>query len=140
MPDYRNAVIVARHPGAVKRATSYAERLRLSIAVIHGEEKVAESDRDDGRNSPPPQEPAETENDSRSFSLGLEMLPSELFLCHQFVCNGMQADLSCLENCRQFLELDYLSFFYNCVPHQFNVLSTENYFRNLTRVLILFFG
>jgi len=55
IPDYRNAVIVARHPGAVKRAISYAERLRLSIAVIHGEDK-AESERDDGRNSPPPED------------------------------------------------------------------------------------
>src|SRR5688572_18190163 len=53
IPDYRNAVIVARHPGAVRRATSYAERLRLSIAVIHGEEKIPESEREDGRNSPP---------------------------------------------------------------------------------------
>ena len=40
--------MVARHPEAVKRATSYAERLRLGIAVIHGEEK-SESERDDGR-------------------------------------------------------------------------------------------
>ncbi len=37
IPDYRNAVIVARHPGQAKRATAFAERLRLSIAVIHGE-------------------------------------------------------------------------------------------------------
>lgn len=73
IPDYRNAVIVARHPGAVKRATSYAERLRLSIAVIHGEEKVAESDRDDGRYSPPPQllESVNKEN----ISAGLTLLP-----------------------------------------------------------------
>lgn len=77
VPDYRNAVIVARHPGAVKRATSYAERLRLSIAVIHGEEKVAESDQDDGRNSPPPQEDGtETvEVGPRHFSVGLEIMP-----------------------------------------------------------------
>ncbi len=34
------------------RATSFAERLRLSIAVIHGETKESE---EDGRNSPPPQ-------------------------------------------------------------------------------------
>jgi len=72
IPDYRNAVIVARHPGAVKRATSYAERLRLGIAVIHGEEKVAESERDDGRNSPPP---PGVENRSQ-YSLGMEMLPA----------------------------------------------------------------
>lgn len=73
IPDYRNAVIVARHPGAVKRATSYAERLRLSIAVIHGEEKVAESDRDDGRYSPPPSTP---ERENREFvTHGLSILP-----------------------------------------------------------------
>jgi phosphoribosylpyrophosphate synthetase len=40
IPDYRNAVIVARNPGSAKKATSYAERLRLGIAVIHGEQKV----------------------------------------------------------------------------------------------------
>lgn len=54
IPDYRNAVIVARNPNSVKRVTSFAERLRLSIAVIHGEEKdEADSEACDGRNSPP---------------------------------------------------------------------------------------
>lgn len=53
IPDYRNAVIVARNPGSAKKATSYAERLRLGIAVIHGEQKVSEADEVDGRNSPP---------------------------------------------------------------------------------------
>jgi len=54
IPDYRNAVIVARDPGSAKKATSYAERLRLGIAVIHGEQKEeAESDMVDGRHSPP---------------------------------------------------------------------------------------
>lgn len=53
IPDYRNAVIVARNPNSVKRATSYAERLRLSIAVIHGEDRVPEDKEDDGRTSPP---------------------------------------------------------------------------------------
>ncbi len=52
IPDYRNAVIVAKSPLAAKRATSYAERLRLGIAVIHGEAK--EDEEDDGRASPPP--------------------------------------------------------------------------------------
>ncbi|KAL5239959.1 hypothetical protein ACI65C_007369 [Semiaphis heraclei] len=54
IPDYRNAVIVARNPGSAKKATSYAERLRLAIAVIHGEQKESDSDMVDGRNSPPP--------------------------------------------------------------------------------------
>jgi ribose-phosphate pyrophosphokinase len=71
IPDYRNAVIVARHPGAVRRATSYAERLRLGIAVIHGEEKIAESDREDGRYSPPPPDIEKR----GSFCAGLELMP-----------------------------------------------------------------
>ncbi|XP_034113073.1 phosphoribosyl pyrophosphate synthase-associated protein 2 isoform X2 [Drosophila sulfurigaster albostrigata] len=54
IPDYRNSVIVARNPGVAKKANSYAERLRLGLAVIHGEQKEAESDEVDGRYSPPP--------------------------------------------------------------------------------------
>jgi ribose-phosphate pyrophosphokinase len=53
IPDYKNAVIVARNPGSAKKATSYAERLRVGIAVIHGEEKECETDEVDGRYSPP---------------------------------------------------------------------------------------
>lgn len=53
IPDYRNSVIVARNPGSAKKATSYAERLRLGFAVIHGEQKVSETDEVDGRYSPP---------------------------------------------------------------------------------------
>ena len=60
--------MVARHPGAVNRATSYAERLRLGIAVVHGEVKQAESDREDGRNSPPPDEV-----EKRQFNWGVEL-------------------------------------------------------------------
>ena len=44
IPDYRNAVIVAKSPLAAKRATSYAERLKLGIAVIHGEAKEDEEE------------------------------------------------------------------------------------------------
>uniref|UniRef100_A0A1I8H5W2 Pribosyltran_N domain-containing protein n=2 Tax=Macrostomum lignano TaxID=282301 RepID=A0A1I8H5W2_9PLAT len=51
--DYRNAVIVARNAAAMQRAASYSERLRLPLAVIHGEEH-SESEQADGRNSPPP--------------------------------------------------------------------------------------
>lgn len=36
IPDYRNSVLVALSADDVKRATSYAERLRLPIAVLHG--------------------------------------------------------------------------------------------------------
>ncbi|VDK81683.1 unnamed protein product [Onchocerca ochengi] len=39
IPDYRNAVIVAKNPKIMHKATSFAEKLRLSIAVIHGEVK-----------------------------------------------------------------------------------------------------
>ncbi|XP_035749233.1 phosphoribosyl pyrophosphate synthase-associated protein 1 isoform X1 [Egretta garzetta] len=53
IPDYRNAVIVAKSPDAAKRAQSYAERLRLGLAVIHGEAQCTEQDMDDGRHSPP---------------------------------------------------------------------------------------
>ena len=82
IPDYRNAVIVARNPNSVKRATSYAERLRLSIAVIHGhgEERIPESEEDDGRNSPPIHETELRPNPSTS---SLEILP------------GMQISFNC---------------------------------------------
>ncbi|XP_033630079.1 phosphoribosyl pyrophosphate synthase-associated protein 2-like isoform X1 [Asterias rubens] len=53
IPDWRNAVIVARNPASAQRATSFAERLRLGLAVIHGEQKVPEQDKVDGRHSPP---------------------------------------------------------------------------------------
>ncbi|KAL8587457.1 Phosphoribosyl pyrophosphate synthase-associated protein 2 [Nucella lapillus] len=73
IPDYRNAVIVARNANSVKRATSYAERLRLSIAVIHGEDRIPESEEDDGRNSPPL---LEGEGRCAPSIGGLEILPS----------------------------------------------------------------
>ncbi|KAI6230430.1 Ribose-phosphate diphosphokinase family-containing protein [Aphelenchoides fujianensis] len=51
IPDFKNAVIVAKSPGA----TSYADRLRLGVAVIHGEEQKDQDDplNHDGRQSPP---------------------------------------------------------------------------------------
>ncbi|XP_053494150.1 phosphoribosyl pyrophosphate synthase-associated protein 1-like isoform X1 [Ictalurus furcatus] len=52
IPDFRNAVIVAKSPAAAKRAQSYAERLRLGLAVIHGEAQ-SESDLADSQNSLP---------------------------------------------------------------------------------------
>jgi len=55
IPDYKNSVIVAKSPGVMNKATSYADRLRVGIAVIHGEHKDAEeSGLEDGRQSPPP--------------------------------------------------------------------------------------
>lgn len=71
IPDYRNAVIVARNPGSAKKATSYAERLRLGIAVIHGEQKEAESDMVDGRYSPPPA----VMTACRTMDVGLDIMP-----------------------------------------------------------------
>uniref|UniRef100_A0AAY4A0N4 Ribose-phosphate pyrophosphokinase N-terminal domain-containing protein n=1 Tax=Denticeps clupeoides TaxID=299321 RepID=A0AAY4A0N4_9TELE len=53
IPDYRNAVIVAKSPSAAKRAQSFAERLRLGLVVLHGEAQCSESDMTDGRQSPP---------------------------------------------------------------------------------------
>lgn len=47
-------MIVAKTPSSAKKAQSYAERLRLGIAVIHGEPQDFDSDREDGRHSPPP--------------------------------------------------------------------------------------
>eukprot|EP00116_Pleurobrachia_bachei_P018945 sb/3479207/ len=37
VPDFQNGVIIAKSPDATRRASSYAERLQLDIAVIHGE-------------------------------------------------------------------------------------------------------
>jgi hypothetical protein len=74
--DYQNAVIVARHANSVRRATSYAERLHLNIAVIHGEEKLAESETDDGRHSPPPLS-IESRTSGGSYIPGLSILPSK---------------------------------------------------------------
>ncbi|VDK49749.1 unnamed protein product [Anisakis simplex] len=54
IPDYKNAVVVAKSPGVMNKATSYADRLRLGVAVIHGEPKECESLVEDGRQSPPP--------------------------------------------------------------------------------------
>ncbi|CAF4519188.1 unnamed protein product [Rotaria sp. Silwood1] len=55
IPDWRNSVIVARTPNQAKRVTGFAQRLKLNIAVIHGsQEREADSEETDGRNSPPP--------------------------------------------------------------------------------------
>lgn len=55
IPDWRNAVIVARKAVQTKRVTGFAERLKLNIAVIHGfQDRESESEEADGRNSPPP--------------------------------------------------------------------------------------
>jgi len=67
----------------VKRATSYAERLRLNIAVIHGEEKD-ESDHDDKQNLPSSSESEKLSSNS-GLNLGLKLLPSECFIAENVV-------------------------------------------------------
>ncbi|XP_032597435.1 phosphoribosyl pyrophosphate synthase-associated protein 2 isoform X3 [Drosophila grimshawi] len=85
IPDYRNSVIVARNPGVAKKANSYAERLRLGLAVIHGEQKEAESDEVDGRYSPPPTRnstpqhaPISSRQRTTSVSVGVPEHPSKV--------------------------------------------------------------
>jgi len=68
VPGHKNAVIVAKNPMAARRATSYADRLRLGIAVIHGEMK---EDDEDHRASPPPEQMLAS---SRVYTVGV-MLP-----------------------------------------------------------------
>ncbi|UYV73915.1 PRPSAP1 [Cordylochernes scorpioides] len=81
IPDYRNAVIVARDPGSAKKATSYAERLRLGIAVIHGEQKESEQDMVDGRYSPPVTGAA-----TRTMDVGLDLMPVEIVAATRGLC------------------------------------------------------
>ncbi|KAL3088590.1 hypothetical protein niasHT_010752 [Heterodera trifolii] len=72
IPDYKNAVIVAKTPGVMNKATSYSERLRIGIAVIHGEEKTDEGVQEDGRQSPPP-----SPTDKRK-GVSYELFPSQV--------------------------------------------------------------
>ncbi|CAL8142624.1 unnamed protein product [Orchesella dallaii] len=74
IPDYKNSVMVARNPGSAKKATSYAERLRVGIAVIHGEVKEGEADEIDGRYSPP----LERNVKSRIMDVGVGGVPAAL--------------------------------------------------------------
>lgn len=48
--------VVARTPGFAKRAQSFAERMGVALAVIHGEGLHQDEHHEDGRSSPPPQE------------------------------------------------------------------------------------
>jgi len=75
IPDYRNAVIVAKNPGVMNKATSYAERLRIGVAVIHGVQKESESDLIDGRSSPPPFGVPGSIGISRPGSVASEQVP-----------------------------------------------------------------
>jgi hypothetical protein len=84
IPDFKNAVIVAKSPGVMHKvhnlssciftfldlqASSYADRLRLGLAVIHGEEQKPEDDslNHDGRQSPPLDSTADEERPGNLF-------------------------------------------------------------------------
>jgi len=76
IPDYHNAVIIARNPLGARRATSFADRLKVNIAVLHGEYKEAdERDDEDGRASPPPQVQAVLPDRTRIFCIGPPLPP-----------------------------------------------------------------
>lgn len=75
-------MIVAKNPSSVKRASSYSERLHLPLAVIHGEEKVAEQDTDDGRTSPPLHDTDSTELlTERITSIDVADIPGIMGVC-----------------------------------------------------------
>ena len=78
IPDYRNAVIVAKSPGSIHKATSYADRLRLNIAVIHGEEPrdIEETLKTDGRQSPPLQKGGVSPEEEKKPGPSNELQPS----------------------------------------------------------------
>lgn len=69
---------MARHPGVIRKATSYAERLRIGIAVIHGEHKDAETDEVDGRSSPPPSVATTQSATTSTDMFGVDDLPKSL--------------------------------------------------------------
>lgn len=73
-------MLVARNPNAVNRASSYAERLQLGFAVIHGVEKVAESDTDDGRASPPLSLDATASLTMRMTTVDVHDLPGKILV------------------------------------------------------------
>ncbi|XP_055351180.1 phosphoribosyl pyrophosphate synthase-associated protein 2-like [Paramacrobiotus metropolitanus] len=72
IPDYRNAVIVAKDPGSAKKATSFAERLHLGIAVIHGTPRDDDTQHDGESSPPPPSSPTQV---SPVVAPGLDFLP-----------------------------------------------------------------
>lgn len=53
--DRSQFVIVAMNASIVRKAQSYAERLRVDLAILHGHRSIeSETDEVDGRSSPPP--------------------------------------------------------------------------------------
>uniref|UniRef100_A0AC35U9W1 Pribosyltran_N domain-containing protein n=1 Tax=Rhabditophanes sp. KR3021 TaxID=114890 RepID=A0AC35U9W1_9BILA len=79
--DYKNAVIVAKSPGTMHKATSFADRLRLSIAVIHGDDsQTGSEEKEDGRQSPPMRSSGSLTslNEFKNKSTSYELYPSAL--------------------------------------------------------------
>ena len=72
IPGYQNAIIVAKNPRSARRAQSFAERLRLGIAVIHGMAKDEEDDEVDRPTSPLP---ATNQTEQRRITTVGEFLP-----------------------------------------------------------------
>lgn len=111
--DYRNAVIVARNPSSMNKATSYADRLRLGVAMIHGEQKEPE---DESSPSPVPGGPALADVKAIEILPGMPMprscllclLIGSLCLADKSVCCSFAAVLDpqlssrvCFSACRQ---------------------------------------
>ena len=69
------------------RATSFAERLRLGLAVIHGEQKEVESEVCDGRHSPPP-----SSADGRTFSFNVSAKGLDVPGQFCYLCTSMNAN------------------------------------------------
>jgi len=76
IPDWNNAVIVAKNPLVAKRASSYAERLRIGIAFMHGEVKEDEEE-EDGRASPPPNDPNDQDQQQEGNPQGQPAQPQQ---------------------------------------------------------------
>jgi len=79
VPDFKNSVIVAKSPEVMNKASSYADRLRVGLAVIHGEQKSSDESAD-GRQSPPMTNKLRKNSQSTSTlsSATFELLPVQL--------------------------------------------------------------
>ena len=71
-------MIVAKDPGSAKKATSFAERLHLGIAVIHGTPKDDDGQHD-GESSPPLSPSASVPGRmDKIASTGLDIMPGKV--------------------------------------------------------------
>ena len=71
IPNYQNAIIIAKNPRTARRAQSFAERLRLGIAVIHGVAKEEDEEMD----RPASPLPATNQVEQRRITTVGEFLP-----------------------------------------------------------------